>query len=151
MTSGPIVQPRRLLRYLAVGICSVAIDAVVYWFVAAAFGAPLFVAKPIGYVGGAVFAYFANWKFTFGARRGRLSEVAFVLVYLSSLTVNEVVNQVFLLWMPDEWWRAPLAFLVTTGFTTVWNFLGMSLFVFKGKPPAADPTDASPERQEMEP
>lgn len=123
----------RLLRYLAVGIGSVAIDAILYTVLLALTGSSL-PSKAVSYVGGAVFSYFANWRFTFGARRGRFSEVAFALVYLSSLAVNLGVNELFLLWFDPDWWRAPAAFLVTTAFTTVWNYLGMSLFVFRAPP-----------------
>jgi putative flippase GtrA len=126
--TGP--RTRRLLRYVAVGLGSVLIDAVVYAILYSTTGNG-WVSKPIAYIAGAVFSYFANWRFTFGARRGRFSEVAFVLVYLSSLAVNLLVNQLILGWIEPTWWRAPLAFLVTTGFTTVWNYVGMSRFVFR--------------------
>lgn len=136
---------RRLARYIAVGLGSVAIDAIVYAILLALTGNSV-VAKSISYLSGAVFSYFANWRFTFGARRGKFSEVAFVLVYVSSLAVNIVVNELFLTWFPGVWWRAPLAFFVTTGFTTVWNYIGMSLFVFRTphlEDVAAEPGDAA--------
>jgi putative flippase GtrA len=121
---------RRIARYIAVGLGSVAIDAIVYAILLSVTDNTL-LSKGISYVTGAIFSYFANWRFTFGARRGKFSEVAFVLVYLSSLAVNLGVNELFLIWFGDEWWRAPLAFFITTGFTTVWNYIGMSLFVFR--------------------
>lgn len=124
----------RMARYIGVGLVSVTIDAAVYALLLALTGNPI-VAKPISYLTGAVFSYFANWRFTFGERRGKFSELAFALVYLSSLAVNLVVNQLFLAWFADTWWRAPLAFLITTGFTTIWNYFGMAWFVFKDKTP----------------
>jgi putative flippase GtrA len=119
-----------LQRYIVVGLGSVVVDAGVYWLVALLTGSTL-IAKPISYLSGAIFSYFGNWRFTFGLRRGRFSEVAFVLVYLSSLVINLLVNELLLSWFGLSWWRPPLAFLVSTAVTTVWNFVGQSLLVFK--------------------
>lgn len=128
----------KLLRYLLVGCTSVLIDAGIYALLLV-LGVPSWMAKPISYVCGAVFSYFANWRFTFGARRGRFSELAFALVYLSSLAVNLLVNELLLRAFADVWWRAPAAFLVTTGFSTIWNYVGMSRFVFTSKRATSPP------------
>ena len=119
-----------LRRYLVVGLGSVVVDAAVYALLVALTGNTL-IAKPISYVCGALFSYLGNWRFTFGLRRSKLSEVAFVLVYVTSLGVNLGINEALLALLPEAWWRSPLAFFVSTSITTVWNFVGQSLFVFK--------------------
>ena len=122
----------RFGRFLIVGFSSVAIDAAVYWLLLA-LGCPSWTAKPISYVAGTIFSYFGNWRFTFGERRGKFSEVAFALVYASSLAINLGLNELGLQLLHDWSFRAPVVFLFTTAVTTVWNFVGMSLFVFRDR------------------
>jgi putative flippase GtrA len=80
---------------------------------------------------GAVFAYFANWRFTFGARRSRWSELLFVAVYVLALGLNVAANAVVLGWLGTGAADTTVAFLVATGLSAAWNFVGMSLFVFR--------------------
>lgn len=142
-------EQRRILRFLGVGVTSVAIDAAVYALLLA-LGAGTVVAKPVGYVSGAVFSYFANWRFTFGLRRGRFSELLFVAVYASSLLINLGVNEVGLALLGDFAWRAPLMFFVTTAITAVWNYLGMSRFVFTSTDIGPGRTDDVPMPEEAD-
>lgn len=132
MNSRPMLatSPMLLLKYLVMGVISVIVDASVYGLVLLLTGNPL-IAKPIGYICGAVFSYFANWRFTFGERQGKHSELAFVLVYVSSLFVNLGINELLLSLLRHLEWAAPAAFLAATAVTTVWNFLGQSQFVFR--------------------
>lgn len=128
---------RSLLRFALVGATAVAIDAIVYVAVAAV-GVPVDAAKGIGFVSGAVFAYFANWRFTFGARRSRWSEVLFVAVYALALVLNIAANAAVRAWLGTETTGATLAFLVATGLSAAWNFIGMSLFVFRREESSVD-------------
>ena len=121
---------RSLLRFLLVGATAVAIDAVVYVGLTAV-DVPVDLAKAIGFVSGAVFAYFANWRFTFGARRSRWSEVLFVVVYAFALVLNVGANAGVRAWLGTSTVDATIAFLVATGLSAAWNFVGMSLFVFR--------------------
>lgn len=117
---------------MIVGLGSVVVDAGVYWLLTLLTGNTL-ISKPISYLCGAVFSYFGNWQFTFGQRRGRFSELVFVLVYLSSLIINLLFNEALLAWFGMTWWRPPLAFFVSTAITTVWNFVGQSVLVFRDR------------------
>jgi putative flippase GtrA len=119
-----------LLRFVLVGAAAVAIDGVAYVLLHAA-GVPVDVAKALGFLTGAVFAYFANWRFTFGARRSRWSEVLFVVIYALALGINVAANAGIRAWLGTSTVDATVAFLVATGLSAVWNFVGMSLFVFR--------------------
>lgn len=120
----------RIGRYILVGLGSVCIDATVYWLLVTWTGDSV-LSKAVSYVSGAVFSYLANWRFTFGKRRSNWSEVAFVLIYLTSLGLNIGINQAALALLPLVWFRTALAYLLATGVTTVWNFVGQSLLVFE--------------------
>jgi len=119
-----------VVKFLLVGTTTVLIDGLAYALLLG-LGLDEETAKAVGFVTGAVFAYFANWRFTFGARRSRYSEVLFVLVYALALVLNVVVNAFVLAALEPSRWAIPVAFVVATGLSAAWNFLGMSLFVFR--------------------
>jgi putative flippase GtrA len=121
---------RSLLRFLVVGCTTVVVDGLSYTLLSAA-GVPVDLAKAGGFLTGAVFAYFANWRFTFGARRSRWSELLFVVVYALALGLNVATNALVRDWLGNSAVGSVLAFLTATGLSAVWNFVGMSLFVFR--------------------
>lgn len=124
----------RFGRFLLVGGIAVLIDFAAY-FVLLNFEVDASFAKATSFILGSVWAYFANWKFTFGARKGRFTELAFAAVYLSALAVNTLTNSVALAIFDQFQWRYVVAFIAATGASTIWNFAGMSLFVFKPAKP----------------
>jgi putative flippase GtrA len=128
---------RSLLRFLLVGGTAVLIDGLSYVLLHRA-GVPVDPAKAISFLIGAVFAYFANWRFTFGARRGRWSEVLFVVVYALALGLNVAANAGVRAWLGTSVVGATIAFLVATGLSAAWNFVGMSLFVFRPEESSVD-------------
>ena len=89
-------------------------DAAGYAALTAA-GVPTETGKAISFVLGAVFAYFANWRFTFGNRRSRYSELLFVVVYALALGLNVLVNAGVRAVLGTDTWPAVVAFLVATG------------------------------------
>jgi len=126
-----------LARFLLVGSTTVLVDAVSYVVLHWA-GLPVDLAKALGFLIGAVFAYFANWRFTFGTRRSRWSELLFVAVYALALVLNVSVNAAVRAWLGTDTFGATAAFLVATGLSAAWNFAGMSLFVFRREEPSVD-------------
>jgi putative flippase GtrA len=128
-----------LLRFLVVGSVTVLVDAAAYAALTAA-GVPAETAKAASFVLGAVFAYFANWRFTFGNRRSRYSELLFVVVYALALGLNVLVNAGVRALLGTDTGPAVVAFLAATGVSAVWNFVGMSLFVFHREVPRVDGT-----------
>ncbi|MFD1715577.1 GtrA family protein [Amnibacterium flavum] len=134
------------LRFLLVGGTTVLIDAGVYALLSTT-GLGYDPAKAMSFIAGAVFAYFANWRFTFGRRRSRWSELLFVLVYLTALLINVLLNAWVRSIDPDSVAVASLAFLVATGTSAAWNFIGMSLFVFARPGDTAD--HSAPDKESM--
>jgi putative flippase GtrA len=126
-------QVASILRFLAVGGTTVLIDAIIY-AVLAWLAVPLEIAKAMSFAVGAVFAYIANWRFTFGARRGRWSEVLFVVVYGAALGINVAMNALARWVLGDSAAALAAAFVVATGVSALWNYVGMSLFVFRARP-----------------
>ena len=128
---------RSLLRFLLVGGTAVLLDGASYVLLHRA-GVPVDPSKAISFLIGAVFAYFANWRYTFGARRSRWSEVLFVVVYALALGVNVAANAAVRAWLSTDTVGATIAFLVATGLSAAWNFVGMTLFVFQREEPSVD-------------
>jgi putative flippase GtrA len=123
-------------RFVLVGGTTVLIDAVVYQLLLLT-GAEPGPAKAVSFIAGAVFAYLANWRFTFQGQHHRWSLVAFVLVYLAALGINVGANALVLALLgEDRTWQLAVAFLVATGLSAAWNFLGMARFVFRSSPAA---------------
>jgi len=128
-----------LRRFLVVGATTVLIDALVYqallWT-----AVPHGPGKAAGFAAGALFAYVANWRFTFGGRSHRWSLAAFVAVYLCALGLNVAVNALVLgLLGGTSAWQVGAAFVLATGVSAAWNYVGMARVVFRSPPPAADP------------
>lgn len=117
-------------RFLIVGFSTVAVDAIAYALLIF-LGVDTVMSKILGFLCGAVFAYFANWRFTFGKRRSQYSEVLFVCVYAASLAINVALNEGILALLGQSQLSFIVAFLFATAVSAGSNFMGMSLFVFK--------------------
>ena len=129
---------RELAIFLVVGLLTVAIDfgiyrILIYSNLLSSNG--FNIAKGVGFIGGTIFAYFANRFWTFNQQTtGKGSVARFVLVYLLSLTANIAVNYLSISWltplvlMPE--YILLLAFLFATGISATLNFIGMKFFVF---------------------
>ena len=120
-------------RFLPVGGIAVGIDFLTYgaltWL-----GLGFAPAKAVSFVAGAVFAFFANQRFTFRRQGTGWGEVAaFAAVYLFSLCANVGVNSALLALSPANGKLAILgAWLVATAVSAATNFLGMKFVVFRG-------------------
>lgn len=132
-----------LARFLLVGGTTVLVDAVVYQLLLLT-DLPLGIAKALSFIAGALFAYVANWRFTFRGASHRWSLVLFVVVYLCALALNVAANALVLrLVGAEESWQLALAFLVATGLSAAWNFVGMALFVFRSSPRDPEPREVA--------
>ena len=130
-------------RFVAVGITVVLLDALTT-FVLLGLEVPPGWAKGIGFATGAVYAYFANLRFTFRADVGKIAIVWFIIVYVVNMVINSQLF-VFSLWAQpeiyrllglDPWLGDPklqetVAFLIANGTSAVLNFLGMKFIVFR--------------------
>lgn len=121
----------QLARFLVVGFTAMGIDFAVYRGLLA-LGTAIHPAKGLGFVTGALFAYFANRAITFQLGRGwRQDEVIrFVKVYAGALAANVAVNFLVLNLIGRSEAGIGVAFVVATGVSAALNFVGMKLFVF---------------------
>ena len=120
----------QIARFLVVGVTAVLIDMSVYsaglWL-----GLGIHPAKAIGFVAGAVLAYFANRLWTFGRARGGLSRFArFGLLYGSTLALNVAANGAVTWVLGTERPALAVAFVLATGLSATANFTGMKWLVF---------------------
>lgn len=113
-------------RFLIIGSITVGVDYVTYlsllWLTV-----PVAPAKAVGFICGAVFAFFANREITFAAAGRSYASLRFGAVYLISLAVNVGVNNLVLTALPGG---REIAFLAATALSAALNFVGMKLFVF---------------------
>ena len=95
-------------------------------------------AKGLGFIGGTIFAYFANRFWTFNQPSIRAgSAIRFIMVYLLGLGINIAANQI-VLDLSEQRLAANelilvIAFILATGISATLNFIGMKFFVFTDK------------------
>lgn len=131
---------RELLVFLIVGSLTVLLDFLSYRSLLWTGWTGTGVAKASGFIIGTVFAYFANRAFTFGHRtHAPGSAWRFALLYAVSLGANVGVNALVLGLLAGMAMAVQGAFLVATGVSTVLNFLGMKMFVFRDLTPVEAP------------
>lgn len=125
---------RELSIFLIVGCLTVALDFMVYRCLTYFLLCGISLAKAIGFIGGCIFAYFANRFWTFKQQNTRTGSLwRFALVYAAGLIANVLINQGIL-----SSWDGPVslyvAFLIATGVSATMNFVGMKWFVFAQHP-----------------
>ena len=120
-----------LARFLPVGVSTVAVDYASYLGLLA-LGVEASIAKAIGFITGAVLAFFLNQRLIFGKRtHGVLGVLAFAVVYLLALGANVTVNEFALNALSGiESYSKHIAFLVATGVSATINFIGIKFAVF---------------------
>jgi putative flippase GtrA len=125
-----------LARFLVVGVTAVAIDFATYrLLLAASMGVAL--AKALGFVAGAIFAYIANRDWTFRAAGGTWVLLRFSLLYAASLGCNVAANAGVLAVLPPGEIGRLAAFVSATLLSATINFVGMKFLVFRPSPSGA--------------
>jgi putative flippase GtrA len=120
-------------RFLIVGSTTVLIDLIFYFlFIYLNFDIAL--SKGVSFSIGTIFAYFANRSYTFQSPRdGLLRFIFFVILYISTLIVNVVSNEIILNFSSHLNQSLLIAFLSATAISATLNFLGMKYLVFSSK------------------
>jgi len=129
---------RELGIFLIAGLLTVGIDFLLYrgFIYLQPFGLDsINIAKGFGFISGTIFAYFANRFWTFNQQTtGAGSVFRFVMVYVLGLIANIAINYLCI-----EWFSSPIlameytlliAFILATGVSASFNFIGMKFFVF---------------------
>lgn len=121
-----------ILRFLVVGTTTVLIDWLFYRLTMFA-GVSIGLAKGIGFIAGAGFAFCANRSWTFSvAGRWTAGELArFVMAYSSTLVINVGVNGGVLVVIGHDQRPLAVAFVIATAVSAVLNFVAMKFLVFR--------------------
>jgi len=126
----PLLE-REVVRFLAVGSATVFVDLVCY-FALVNLGYNTHLSKGVSFSAGAIFAYFANSGYTFQGSKKRISNFfIFCWLYLSTLVINIVTNEMILESMDRTNISFVFAFIIATMLSTVLNFIGMKYYVFR--------------------
>jgi len=126
---------RELVIFLIVGASTVLVDLMTYRGLIQFQVMEVDMAKATGFLVGTLFAYFANrfWSFSHNSHAPG-SAWRFMVLYVSTLGANVLINALSLKLLADTSVAFQLAFLLATGVSASLNFLGMKFFVFKPIP-----------------
>ena len=120
-------------RFLIVGGTTVLIDLICY-FILIYMGFDIPLSKGVSFSVGTVFAYFANRNYTFQTSMGGFFRfTVFILLYLSTLVVNVVSNEIVLKLTSQINDSLMIAFLIATSLSATLNFIGMKYIVFNAQ------------------
>ena len=126
---------RELVIFLIVGGSTVLVDFMTYRGLIQFQVMEVDMAKATGFLVGTLFAYFANRFWTFGHKsHAPGSAWRFLILYVSTLGANVIVNAFSLKLFADTAAVFQLAFLLATGVSACLNFMGMKFIVFKSLP-----------------
>ena len=120
-----------LKRFIIIGISTVLIDFIFYTiFINCSI--KLSIAKAISFLIGAFYAYLMNQKWTFRSKGGLMVFLKFIFVYLISLKLNILINKIVINNLGIKNIKTIIfAFITSTIFSSLFNFLLISKFVFK--------------------
>ena len=122
-----------IARFLIVGGTTVLIDLICY-FILIYMSLDTSLSKGVSFSVGTVFAYFANRNYTFQSSMGGFFRfTVFTLLYLSTLVVNVVSNEIVLKLTSQINSSLIIAFLIATSLSATLNFIGMKYIVFNAK------------------
>ena len=119
-----------IVRFLIIGGITVLIDLICY-FILIYTGFDTSLSKGISFSIGTIFAYFANRNYTFKSSiDGWFKFSVFMLLYLLTLAVNIVSNEIVLNLTSQISASLMIAFFIATSLSATLNFIGMKYIVF---------------------
>lgn len=119
---------KQLVRFFFVGVSAVLVDFVVYVGVMRLFSIDYVIAKAIGFISGTIVAFIFNKFWTFENNKFILGQpVKFAVLYTITFFANGGVNYGVM----GLYENTLIAFLAATAVSTVLNFAGQKIWVFK--------------------
>lgn len=120
-------------RFLIVGGTTVLID-LFFYFILIYMGFDIPLSKGVSFSVGTIFAYFANRNYTFQSSMGGFFRfTVFILLYLSTLAVNVVSNEIVIKLTSQINSSLMIAFLIATSLSATLNFIGMKYIIFNAQ------------------
>jgi putative flippase GtrA len=120
----------QLVRFALVGGFSAVVDLSVY-SLGLHIGLTTYVARAISFVAGTTTAYALNRRWAFQVEGGARRAGGFALLYGTTFFLILGVNALALVVLPDSSWRITLAWAISQGLGTAWNFVMLRLVVFR--------------------
>lgn len=133
MSDVQALQTRResktqVIRFVVTGFACVAIDLMIFFSIHSTGAIGVDFAKAISFLCGVAFGFLLNKHWTFRSGERSVAEpILYLALYLCTLAINVMVNRTAL----NQGSSTSLAFLIATSVTTLCNFLGMKLIVFR--------------------
>lgn len=123
---------KELMLFIIIGILTICLDYVSYYAILMLLHPSLYLAKASGFITGSLFSYLANRFLTFSHNHPAPgSLIRFSLVYIATLFINVITNNLIYNAMTESIYALQIAFIVSTFISASINFIGMKLFAFK--------------------
>lgn len=130
----PAVQGRTLFgqatRFVVVGLLAAVVDLSIY-HLGLHLGLWIHLARAISFICGTTTAYALNRRWAFQATGGARQSTHFALLYGTTFFLILGINAMALRMLPAATWTTTLAWLISQGFGTIWNFLMLRAVVFR--------------------
>ena len=117
-------------RFLITGGFSAIVDFGLY-VALLALGLHVNVAKTLGFIAGTTTAYLINRRWTFQAPPSTRRLIAVWALYVTTYTVQLLINYLLYMAWEDKAWQVPVAFVIAQGTATVINFVVQRLVIFR--------------------
>lgn len=130
----PAVHDRTLCgqaaRFVVVGLVAAMVDLGVYQL-GLHLGLWVHLARAVSFVCGTTTAYVLNRRWSFQTSGGLRQSTHFALLYGTTFFLILGINALALTMLPVTRWTTTLAWFISQGFGTVWNFLMLRTVVFR--------------------
>ena len=112
-------------RFIIVGSIAFFIDLGTYYILSIFLS--IFLSKFFSFIIASGFTYLCNKNWTFKHQDSDNSLIKFIIFYIISGNLNSTINSISLYLIKDKFF----SFILATGFTMIFNFLGLKFFIFK--------------------
>ena len=121
----------QFLRFIMIGGGSTLIDFMVYSLCLLAF--EIRISKALGYLAGTAFSILVNyrWNFAYQGKDGHVVILKCGLLYAVALVINVTINNAALGVLGRTKLTLLIAFVLAVGVCTIFNFVGMKLWIFR--------------------
>jgi putative flippase GtrA len=134
------IRSGHLIKFLAVGVASFAIDLGLLALLHEGAGVDLWIATPVAFLASLVFNFLVQRKFTF--QSDERAHVSF-LKYGALVVFNVVATDVIVNVIAGSGQSYAIGKVIATVATTGWNFLLYKHWIFKAAPVADDHVDVA--------
>lgn len=128
---------KSVVRYVVVGVSSLAVDYTVLLVLFHVFGVNVAVASIIAMVCGLVVNFMLNKLWSFKAEGGTKQSIKQAVLYGTLVVVNLAFTSWFASYMLTLHIGPEISKLVSTAIITLWNYILYKLLIFKAPEPAA--------------